>query len=180
MVYLRMLLPENISPLLSPFLTLKEVEFKSFYMKEGDNLDKIAVISKGVFCISFTNIKGNEYVKYFLSEGDFLAGNLSNHRENNVSIQAIETSAIYEMSYSQFLKLCEQNRELEQYMFSVVQRYWGIKEKRLIDLLSYDAAENYEEFKKEYAHLIERIPLHYQAKYLGVSATQLSRIRAKC
>lgn len=174
-----MLLPENISSFISPYLTLKEVLAKTYYLNEGDASDKLAFISKGLFCISFNNAKGNEYVKYFLSEGDFLVGNLNNGGESNVQIQAIETSSVYEMSYSVFLNLCKDNRVLEQYMFSVVQKYWSIKEKRLIDLLSYDAAENYREFQKEYAHLIERIPLHYQAKYLGVSATQLSRIRGK-
>ena len=56
---------------------------------------------------------------------------------------------------------------------------FAIKEKREIELVTLEASERYEIFKKEHPNLENLINQYHIASYLGVSPTQLSRIRAK-
>ena len=43
----------------------------------------------------------------------------------------------------------------------------------------YDASERYASFRQEYPDLENQIPQYQVASYLGITPTQLSRIRAK-
>jgi hypothetical protein len=54
-----------------------------------------------------------------------------------------------------------------------------IKERREIELVLLQADERYKIFKQEYPNLENLIPQYHIASYLGVTPTQLSRIRAK-
>ena len=44
-------------------------------------------------------------------------------------------------------------------------------------LLNLDAAVRYKEFMREYAHILQRIPLSYIANFLGITQQSLSRLR---
>ncbi len=53
------------------------------------------------------------------------------------------------------------------------------KEKREIDIVLKGANERYKELIATHPNLETRIPLQYIASYLGITPTQLSRIRKK-
>ena len=53
------------------------------------------------------------------------------------------------------------------------------KEKRELDIVLKDAEERYLDFIKYKPGIETRIPLHYIASHLGITPTQLSRIRKK-
>jgi hypothetical protein len=53
------------------------------------------------------------------------------------------------------------------------------KEKREIELVTLEAKERYAIFQKEHPKLEQRIPQYHIASYLGITPTQLSRIRSK-
>jgi hypothetical protein len=53
------------------------------------------------------------------------------------------------------------------------------KEKREIELVTLEAKERYAIFQQEHPQLEQLIPQYHIASYLGVSPTQLSRIRAQ-
>jgi len=44
-------------------------------------------------------------------------------------------------------------------------------------LLNLDATVRYKEFMREYAHILQRIPLSYIANFLGITQQSLSRLR---
>ena len=48
---------------------------------------------------------------------------------------------------------------------------------RLVALLNLTALEKYDLFLKNYPGLLNRIPHYYIAQYLGITSTQLSRVR---
>ena len=51
------------------------------------------------------------------------------------------------------------------------------KNQRIISSLTSTAEERYNEFLKKYPSLLQRVPQHMIASYLGVSPETLSRIR---
>jgi hypothetical protein len=53
------------------------------------------------------------------------------------------------------------------------------KEKREIELVTLEVKERYAIFQKEHLNLEQLIPQYHIASYLGITPTQLSRIRSK-
>jgi len=61
----------------------------------------------------------------------------------------------------------------------MAEQFFIQKEKREIELVTLEAKERYQIFQKEHPGLDQQIPQYHIASYLGVSPTQLSRIRAQ-
>jgi CRP-like cAMP-binding protein len=51
------------------------------------------------------------------------------------------------------------------------------KEKKELEIVLLDASQRYKIFQQEFPTLEQLIPQYHIASYLGISATQLSRIR---
>jgi hypothetical protein len=68
---------------------------------------------------------------------------------------------------------------LERFARKLAESYFVLKEKREIELVLLEAGERYLIFQKEFPGLENRIPQYHIASYLGITPTQLSRIRAK-
>lgn len=74
--------------------------------------------------------------------------------------------------YKDFPKIESLARILAEHKFA-------IKEKREIELVTLEAKERYDIFKNEHPGLENQISQYHIASYLGISPTQLSRIRTK-
>lgn len=62
---------------------------------------------------------------------------------------------------------------------SIIQKSYIKVQRRLVNILSHSAEENYAEFQKYNPDLIQRLPQYHIAAYLGVSAEFLSKTIAK-
>jgi hypothetical protein len=59
------------------------------------------------------------------------------------------------------------------------ERYFVEKENKEFEIITYDAEKRYQLFQQRYPQLEQLISQYHIASYLGISATQLSRIRKK-
>jgi CRP-like cAMP-binding protein len=75
--------------------------------------------------------------------------------------------------------LYDQFEGLERIARKLAENYFMVKEQREIELVLLDASQRYRLFQQEYPGLENRIPQYHIASYLGITPTQLSRIRAK-
>jgi CRP-like cAMP-binding protein len=160
-----------------PEFLYTEINKNEYFITEGDETKFIAFILNGLFKVSFITTDGNEFIKYFLSSSDVLLGSLTYGEESRVSIQGLQKSIVFKIYYNKFLSLCEKYISLDQMKTHLIQKYWARKEKREIDMLANDAKKNYEIFKKEYSHLEKSLSQYHIAMYLGITPTQLSRIK---
>jgi CRP-like cAMP-binding protein len=55
----------------------------------------------------------------------------------------------------------------------------SVTQNRLINTIAKPAMEKYLDFLKRYPSIPQRVPQHYIASYLGISAEFLSKVRAK-
>jgi len=134
-----------------------EIQLKKndYFAKEGEYSSKLAFISNGVMRAFFLNNTGNEYNKTFFTPSNFVA-------------DFRKLTSLYK-TYPKFESLA---RIIAEYKFA-------IKEKREIELVTMEATARYEIFKKEHPNLENLINQYHIASYLGITPTQLSRIRAK-
>lgn len=180
---------------LDNILTLNEVEWNSFSslfsedkMVKGDFFalagrteTKIAFLLKGVLRAFYRNNEGIEYNKVFFTDNDFFGAytSLVTKARNHINIQALTDCMILTANYSHVTGLFSEYRNIETISRKIAESFYVYKEKREIELVLLQADERYKIFKKEYPNLENLIQQYHIASYLGITPTQLSRIRGK-
>ena len=164
--------------LLSP----KQVPKGGIFCREGDLAREAAFIKEGVMRAFFRDAEGAEYNKTFFCEGNLacsLASVLSG-QPSYLTFEALSPVSLLVFNYQEFQGLFAQHRDLESLLRKLLEQKWVVeKEQREIRLVTTKATERYLHFQKEYPGLENRIPQYHIASYLGISPTQLSRIRRK-
>ncbi len=153
----------------------------AYLAKEGEIARKLAFIESGVMRAFFRNTAGKEYNKTFFTEGNFVGAysSLITGAENLINIQCLTSCEVLMADYSQITNRYAEFASFEKFGRKIAEYKFILKEKREIELVTLSASERYDIFKKEHPGLENKIPQYHIASYLGVSATQLSRIRAK-
>lgn len=152
-----------------------------YFALAGRTESKIGFLKKGVVRAFYKNRDGLEYNKTFFTDNEFLGAytSLVTGNSNHINMQALTDCVILTANYSNITSLFKDFRNIETLARKISENLYVYKEKREIELVLLQAGERYEIFKKEYPELINQIPQYQIASYLGITPTQLSRIRAK-
>ena len=121
-----------------------------------------------------------EVNKVFFEEGRFPGSMpaLLTGTASTLCLEALEDSLVIELDHARYRRLLQTRMDLAQYQIAYLERHWVVeKEPQEISLLHDASRERYASFLKQYAHVAERIPLHHIASRIGITPTQLSRIR---
>ena len=160
-----------------------EVQLKKhdYFAKEGEYSSKLAFISKGVMRAFFRNKSGNEYNKTFFTPSNFVApySSITTKQKNLINIQCLTDCTLLVADFNKITSLYKDYPKIESLARLLAEYKFAIKEKREIELVTLEASERYKIFRKEHPNLENLINQYHIASYLGITATQLSRIRAK-
>ncbi len=171
---------EQIS-LLEELLFVKELKRNDYFLEAGQYSNEIAFIDQGVFRVYFYDKKGNEIVRYFLKENQFMVDLYS--FENNVIgseyIQSLTESRLIIISKDSFNKLMQLIPNWSKIIAKITQNALLEKLNSKSDLVNQDATTKYLDFINKNPNLANRIPLGQLASYLGIKQQSLSRIRHK-
>ena len=126
-------------------------------------------------------MEGTEYNKHFFVSNNFTGGysSLVTQKTNQINQQALTDCKLYVAPYSQIIALFDAHQDLERFARKLAELYFVHKEKREVDIVLMDASKRYLQFQQEYPALEQIIPQYHIASYLGITPTQLSRIRRK-
>ena len=129
----------------------------------------------------YRNNEGNEYNKTFFTDLNFVApySSLVTGHKNLINIQCLTNCTFQVADFGEITKLYDRYPKVERLARIISEQFFVIKEKREIELVTLEASERYEIFQKEHPNLENLIPQYHIASYLGITPTQLSRIRAK-
>lgn len=137
-------------------------------------------LHKGLARAYVTDRDGNEFNKNFFAQGRF-PGSMSallNNQANSMAVEAIETCDIIEINFKLFRSLLFADPAVMKMHILYLERHWLLeKEPKEISYLQLDAKERYRNFLNEHAQIVNRLPQYHIASYLGITPTQLSRIR---
>ena len=147
----------------------------------GEYSTKLAFISTGVMRAFYRNNEGNEYNKTFFTKANFVGAysSLITGQQNQINIQCLTDCTCQIANFGKMTRLYNDYPKIERLARKLAENKFAIKEKREIELVTLDASERYEIFRKEHPNLENLIPQYHIASYLGISPTQLSRIRSK-
>lgn len=160
-------------------IVVKELPKSEYFSKSGQKNREFSFVVSGIARIYFLTNNGEEYTKHFAQSGDFLMATVEPDAPSEVNIQALTDMKYLSISFVEFEKLLQTYPELMTAYNKLVFEYFGKKQKREINLLSKDATYNYEDFLKTFPDFEEKIAHYHIASYLGITPTQLSRIRKK-
>lgn len=150
-----------------------------FLIQEGDQPNKIAFISAGIFRAFYLTEAGDEKTIVFREKGKPLSAYSSfiKQRVAKFSIQALTNGELLYVSIKDFETLLKKNPVWSQITSDYFMNLFIEKEKRERQLLSDNAETRYIQFQKEYPGLEDKISHYYIASYLGITNVSLSRIR---
>lgn len=149
---------------------------------QGELPTTFAFIVKGLVRGFTINENGNEYNKNFFAEGQFPGSMtaLLTATPSQIAFETIEDSIIIQIDFAGFRKQLFSNNELMTFHIHYLEKNWLLhKDAREIELVQDDASLRYQQFTRDFPTLVDRLPLYHIASHLGVTPTQLSRIRSK-
>ena len=161
-------------------LFIAEVLPKNYlFAEEGKNATRFGFVCSG--CLRMYNLKesGKELTKHFSRSEDFIVGAINSYNKNSVSIETISKCELLVSDYKILDELSGSNKAISDFKNNLVSKFVQIKQNRENSYLTMESTERYKLFLQEFANLINQIPHHFIASYLGISATQLSRVRNK-
>ncbi|CAM3440957.1 Crp/Fnr family transcriptional regulator [Flavobacterium chungbukense] len=164
---------ENIAQ----FQTLKKGET---LLENGEIAKNLHFVAKGVLRAFITDQRGNFYNKNLFLENYFAGSKVSLMLQSpsNFTIEALEDSIVININYKKYMELIYQNDDLKNFYIAHLEKNWIIdKEQREVALVMQNATERYVGLLQKHPSIADRVPLLHIASHLGITPTQLSRIR---
>jgi CRP-like cAMP-binding protein len=162
-----------------PFFKEDSLLKNEYFAKEYQTARQIAFLKTGVVRAFFINQEGKDYNKQFFVGQSIIGAytSLLTGNTNLIAQQALTDCVIYTCDFASLTNLYDEYQDLERFARKIAEHYFLEKEKKEIEIVLLDASQRYILFKEEFPTLEQLISQFHIASYLGISATQLSRIR---
>lgn len=159
----------------------KKVEKRQLLMKAGDTFRHIVFVEKGMLRSYFPGAKDEEHVIQFAPEGNWIPDsfNLTEDEISRYNIDALEPSEVLLIDRESFQQLLQTVPRLEKYFRVAMQKRLNALHLRVINYLTHFAEDKYKMFVSVYPDIVQRVPQHMIAAYLGIKPETLSRNRKK-
>ncbi|MCW3466057.1 Crp/Fnr family transcriptional regulator [Chitinophaga nivalis] len=161
--------------------------FKYSTIKKDDYLLRMGTVPgyyyfivKGLFAYYYIAANGDVIIKKFFAENSFVASTsaLIEQKPGLFSIVALEDAEYIRFAAKEFRDLFRKHHDLAMFQINYLEKNWIVdKENGEISLKYETAKERYIQFLETYHDIQGRIKLHHIASFLGITPTQLSRIR---
>lgn len=163
------------------YLTPKKLRKKQYLLQEGDPCKFVAFVEKGALRSYSIDDKGSERIVQFALENwlisdlySFLTGEPATY-----TIDAIEDCELMLISKSAHEELLRTQPKYETWIRLQITGAYIALQKRLTSIISLSLEERYEGFTATYPQIVQRVPQHMIASYMGLTPETLSRVRKK-
>jgi len=158
----------------------RKIRKKDNFLNMGEICQMRGYINKGCFRRYTINDQGKELIVNFALE-DWWIGDLESHETRKpiiYNIQALEDSEVFCISHSTHDKLCEALPRYRKFDEEKRTRAHYATIKRL-SVAQSTPEEKYLKLAEQYPEILQRVPMHYIASYLGIEPESLSRLRKR-
>ena len=177
-------------PLLNPFWD-KYLEYqqrlklpaKTVLLEEGKVSGQYVFIEKGCVRLFFNNDGNDKTVQFFFeNEGLTSFESFVNNAPSAFTIETIEPSVVYLLPKQYVIQLMDELSHEPDFLKMMMQLSSLRQTHYINEFVSFirdTPEERYQKLLTERPHIVQRVPQHYIASYLGVSTVHLSRIKSK-
>lgn len=159
----------------------KKLRKKRFLLQDGDPCLYTTFVEKGLLRSFTIDEKGNEHILQFGLQGwwvadlySFLTGEASEY-----NIEALEDSELLLITKSSWDLLLNEVPAFERYFRILIQNNLIATQRRLMGTMSTTAEERYTKLLQDFPDIVQRVPQHMIASYIGVTRETLSRLRSQ-
>lgn len=172
-------MPDADWKLIEPYIAESLLPKGSYFVREGEKAKDVGLILEGSMRHFYT-CDGEEKTTYFYFENAFVSSYISciTGHPSQLSIEALSDTRLLTIPYARIAELFTTNIHWERFGRKVAE--WAMigLEERMVGLLTQSPEERYTTLlKSNKTKIIERIPQHLIANYLGITPVSLSRIR---
>jgi len=160
-----------------------EVPAKTILLEEGEISKKLFVIEKGCIRVWFNN-NGKDLTTQFFFENQNVASIESFIKKlpSPVFIETIEPSVLWWIDKNDIDIILEEIKEIPElrdlFIDKIFQRTFDYI-RHFVSFIKDSPSQRYLNLIEENPQIVQRVPQHYIASYLGVSTVHLSRIKSK-
>lgn len=165
--------------LLVPHLEIRKLKKHDLLAEIGKVSNEVGFVLEGMLRHYYLK-DGEEKTTYFYFENHFVTSYISciTKQPSQLSIEALSDCVLIVFPYNIFENLFEKSMTWQKFG-RLIAEYIAIGlEERMVGLLMLSPEERYLELiKGSKIKIIERVPQHYIANYLGITPVSMSRIR---
>jgi CRP-like cAMP-binding protein len=146
---------------------------------QGDVENYIYLIRKGAVLVG-TFQEQKEAILDFWFEGEYFSSYMSflTRKPSQVYIETLVPSLVERIDYGQMQLLYRQSATANTLGRLIAESHYVRKTQRELDLLTKTAEQRYKDLLEKGNRIVEQVPVHKIARYLGIHPESLSRIRA--
>jgi CRP-like cAMP-binding protein len=159
----------------------KKLKKKQFLIQEGFLSLHTGYVAKGCLRSYTVHENGSEHIFQFAIEGwwmgdmySFLTGEPA-----TMNIEALEDSELIVMDLASRERIFEQVPKFERFMRILLEKNYIANQRRVNAMLGQTAEERYRAYINKYPQIVQRVPQHMIASYLGITPETLSRVRKR-
>jgi len=164
--------------IIMPYFELKNFKKKTILLNIGKVSNEVFYIIKG--CIRLYCEKDNEELStYFFTENMF-AGSYDSYlsrKPSKVAIETLEDCEVLVLTHEGQERLYEIFPKMNEFIRKAIEQRFILLHDLFISYLLNSPEERYLMLQKDRPELLQRIPQHQIASFLGITRVSLSRIR---
>lgn len=163
---------------LQTMFTEIRVPAKTTLLREGEISNRIYFIKEGCLRLWF-NDNGRDITFQFFFEYQEVSSfeSFYNNEASLFNIETIEASHLITIEKDDYLKMIKRFPELKEYSSELLADRFANYMKLFLSRIKDSPQKRYMELYSQNPQLLERVPHHYVASYLGITPVSLSRIR---
>ena len=160
-----------------------EVPSKTVLLEEGEISKKLFIIEKGCIRVWFNN-NGKDLTTQFFFENQSVASieSFMKKSPSQVVVETIEPSVIWWIHKQDLDTILEEIKtipELRDRLIDMLFQRTFDYMKYFVSFIKDSPAQRYLSLIQERPQIVQRVPQHYIASYLGITTVHLSRIKSK-
>jgi len=170
---LDMYLPE----IMNSFTSL-QLNKNDFFVEEGTICKYFGFIESGILQHS-SIVLGEEKTTYLALKNSCVAALKSflKKTSSRKNIKALSNCTLWVIDCDVFNILIKNNKAFHAFYFNLIENQIFLIDDYRIDLLTLTPEERYHKLLVNEPSLLQEVPLHYLASFLGISSRHMSRIR---
>ncbi|MFD2824661.1 Crp/Fnr family transcriptional regulator [Lacinutrix iliipiscaria] len=166
---------------LSSILVFKDLNKKEFLIEPGETANTMNFIVQGSMRSYYLDENAQEHTLQLGIEEWWINDLYSylSRKASRMYVQALEKTLIIQLPRIELEKLYIEVPQVSNFFRIKIQSAYVAIQERVIDSMSDDAYIRYNDFRKSYRNIEQRVPQYIIASYLGVTPEFLSYLRKK-
>ena len=165
--------------IVSKQVVLKKLKKRQYLLQQGNVCRYVGFVSKGMLRSYTTDEKGIERIVQFAPDGWFIGDlySMITGEPSALNIDAIEDAELVLMSTEAQEYLQHNIPEFLKFGYLQMRDAYIALQKRMADVYALSSEEKYVKLLNMYPDIVQRVPQHMIASYMGLTPETLSRVK---